>query len=335
MKKIYLIPVLLFILILTGFLIRPKTIEKIAFEKKEQSKISITPKISKENTSSTNKKSNIDYQEIELSIIEPKNEFISSNSSILVKGNTVPNAEAFINGIELKADKNGNFLTVFSLYEGDNSILILANDESGNYSEKEITVNYQSSIDSQMNLRTNPIEFRRRMMMRIGRNSSDKSAKLTDVVIKEINGKTFIVSKDSKNYTINISPFTDFRTNYWGKFLISEMSTGDKVNIWGIWTDETKTTMSASLIRDVSIMKRHGVIFGIVKSKSNDIFVIDSKNRGEQTVFFTTNSKFINKNGDKISINDVKKGDKIRVKGLWEKTTKKITEVPEIKDFSI
>lgn len=143
MKKIYLILVPLVIIILAAFLISSKTAKKIPSEKKEQSKISISEKTSKENTPSVDKSLNSDYQGIELNIIEPKNESVASVSSILVKGKTVPNADVFVNEIELKAGKDGNFSTAFPLYEGDNSILVSANDESGNYSEKEIIVNYQ------------------------------------------------------------------------------------------------------------------------------------------------------------------------------------------------
>lgn len=79
--------------------------------------------------------------QISLEITEPQNNITVDTSSVTVRGKTIPNAVVFINDQELKADTSGGFTTSISLDEGENTIIIVANDDFGNYSEKEITVN--------------------------------------------------------------------------------------------------------------------------------------------------------------------------------------------------
>ena len=55
---------------------------------------------------------------------------------------------------------------------------------------------------------------------------------------------------------------------------------------------------------------------------------------GVQTVYFG-NAKFVERNETSMTYTDLKIGDRVRVKGVWDKTLNKITEVTQIKDFSI
>ena len=48
----------------------------------------------------------------------------------------------FVNESETKADSSGNFSATLTLDEGENYILVVANDSSGNYAEKEFTITY-------------------------------------------------------------------------------------------------------------------------------------------------------------------------------------------------
>ncbi len=80
-----------------------------------------------------------------LNIVEPKNGAVVSNSNLKVSGKTAPNAEVFVNDKELRADSTGNFSITVALDEGDNSIIISANDDNGNFSEQELTITYEPS----------------------------------------------------------------------------------------------------------------------------------------------------------------------------------------------
>lgn len=82
-------------------------------------------------------------QQIELTISNPQEGAKVTKPQLLVRGKTVPDAEVFINDKEATADGNGNFSVTLTLDEGDNLIIVTANDEYGNIAEKELVVMYE------------------------------------------------------------------------------------------------------------------------------------------------------------------------------------------------
>ena len=65
-----------------------------------------------------------------------------TSSSLLVKGTTAPLAEVFVNEAETTADKKGYFTARIALEEGENIVIVTANDSEGNSVEEEFTVTY-------------------------------------------------------------------------------------------------------------------------------------------------------------------------------------------------
>lgn len=158
-------------------------------------------------------------------------------------------------------------------------------------------------------------------------------AKITQGQITVISGSSLIVSKDGKTYMVNTDSKTQYRRHFWGKLSFPEMSVGDKVNVLGKFTDDAKTAILARMIRNTSIQKRKGVFFGTVTTKTDTSLVISTK-RGNETVIFDGSTKFVNRKEKSMTAAQINVGDKIRVKGLWDKTLSKITEVTQLKDFS-
>lgn len=146
---------------------------------------------------------------------------------------------------------------------------------------------------------------------------------------------SLVVTKDSKNITINVSDKTQFRRRFWGKGTFDEIQVGDTVNVIGQWTDSSHTAINATLIRDLSIQKRAGVFFGTIKSISGSVWVMTTVNRGEQTVTVDSLTKLIDRKGQTINASDIKEGHRIRVRGLWDKTASTITQVTQVKDFDL
>lgn len=79
-----------------------------------------------------------------LEINSPQSGTVVHNPTIIVSGKTLPEAEVFINDKETQADNQGNFSLSVSLDEGENTLVILANDKEGNYQEKELTIVLES-----------------------------------------------------------------------------------------------------------------------------------------------------------------------------------------------
>src|SRR5260221_12115750 len=77
--------------------------------------------------------------------ISPSDGQTVTTRSIRLSGKTFPNAEVSINEVDTKADQEGNFSAKINLDDGDNLITIVANDQSGNFVEKEITITYSST----------------------------------------------------------------------------------------------------------------------------------------------------------------------------------------------
>lgn len=172
----------------------------------------------------------------------------------------------------------------------------------------------------------------RRNLLALGK--GNMNGKLINTVLTSIDGSNLTVTLGGKTYTITTSGKTDFRRLYWGKSALSEMSVNDKLNISGKFTDSTRTVMAATWVRDLSIMKRFGVFSGKITTLNTDNFVFNADKRGTQIVMFDQNTKFTNKTNKTISYSNLQVGDRVKVKGEWDKTLNKITQVTLVKDGS-
>jgi hypothetical protein len=79
---------------------------------------------------------------LKVQITSPSDQSTITSPSITLRGKTVAQAEVFVNEKETIADAGGNFSVNLILEEGDNPIMVVANDQSGNVGESEITVIY-------------------------------------------------------------------------------------------------------------------------------------------------------------------------------------------------
>lgn len=82
---------------------------------------------------------------IPLVVTSPVDGSTVTSASLSVRGTTAPFAEVFINDVEIRADASGDFTVQITLDEGENIIVVIANDADGNLVEKELTITYASS----------------------------------------------------------------------------------------------------------------------------------------------------------------------------------------------
>ncbi len=80
-----------------------------------------------------------------LTISAPDDKVTVNSQALQVIGKTSPNADVFVNDVQAKADSTGNFFVNYSLDEGENVLTVVANDDKGNYAEKELTVYLEST----------------------------------------------------------------------------------------------------------------------------------------------------------------------------------------------
>ncbi|GEM_PF-5244114 len=81
-----------------------------------------------------------------LQILQPTDKVTVKESSLLVKGTTLPKASVFVNDNDVQADSEGNFSTTVILEEGENPVVVTAVDDDGNSVEKELAVTLDTGI---------------------------------------------------------------------------------------------------------------------------------------------------------------------------------------------
>jgi len=140
---------ILILLVLTAIILvvknSPQTSPLTKTTSKTENNITQIPKQETVIEQTTTPTSPLYKQEIPLSIISPTNGSVVTYSSLIVKGNTAPKAEVFVNDKETVADTQGNFSVTLTLDDGENIIVVTANDSQGNSSEKELIITYNST----------------------------------------------------------------------------------------------------------------------------------------------------------------------------------------------
>lgn len=146
---------------------------------------------------------------------------------------------------------------------------------------------------------------------------------------------TITCMREGKTYTVVTDSKTQFRRRFWGKATVEDIQVGHEINVVGSWADDAQTSVLARLVRDTSIQKRFGVFFGTVKSLTSTGWVMDTINRGSQTVTVSSSTKIVNRKGDAVAQADIVVGHKVRIRGLWDNKANTVTEVKEVKDFNV
>lgn len=155
--------------------------------------------------------------------------------------------------------------------------------------------------------------------------------------LKSLDGANLMVDKDGKTYTVQTGKFDKCTTKivrrFGGESSLSELTIGDQLGVVGRFTDDTKTTITACVIRDLSIQKRFGTFVGDVKSLSP--LVITTIARDDQTVTIAATTKLVNRRGSAITQADILVGHRVLVRGLWNRVNNTITETTVIRDYSL
>jgi Flp pilus assembly protein TadG len=81
---------------------------------------------------------------ISLVVTSPLDGSTLSSTNVTVKGKTSPNADVFVDDQSGKADASGNFAISIGLDEGQNQIVVSANDSVGNAAEEDLNVTVTS-----------------------------------------------------------------------------------------------------------------------------------------------------------------------------------------------
>lgn len=161
------------------------------------------------------------------------------------------------------------------------------------------------------------------------------SARIEGKITGLSNNSMSVEDDSGKIYSVNITEKTQLRRRFWGKAELSEFAVGNRVKIIGRYINEEKTEIETVLIRNLSIQRRWGVFFGEVITTSENYLIIKTVNRGDLTVYLTSETKLKNRKEETIKWSEIQVGHKIRVKGVWDRDLKEIRETEEVKNFSL
>ncbi len=163
-------------------------------------------------------------------------------------------------------------------------------------------------------------------------------ARRDGIVITAINGSTITGTQTNKKkgttntYTVNAGSAIVVR-RFWGQSSLSQVSVGDRIRVIGTWTDSTKTTINAFLVRDMSIQERADTFGGTVTALGNNSFTFQSNKRGSWTVNVTDSTKITGRKDASMQFSNIQVNDKLRIDGMLDRTNKVIT-ASTIRDMS-
>jgi len=194
---------------------------------------------------------------------------------------------------------------------------------------KEIRERVREEIKNQIQERKENLLDKAKNFLKKLRFEARVTGKITAIGTMELT----VVDKENQSFTVKITDKTRLIRRWGGKSNLGEFAVGDEVNVIGKWSNEQKTTIEAILIRNLSIEKRFGAFFGKVTEKQENYFVMATINRGNQKVYFTNTTKFLDHKKNPINYSDLKIGDRVRVKGVWDRSLNEIRETQEVRVF--
>lgn len=206
---------------------------------------------------------------------------------------------------------------------------IIREGREASISPKEIRERVREEIKNQIEERKENLLDKAKNLLKKLRFEARVTGKITNIGTVELT----ITDKENHSYTVKITDKTRLIRRWGGKSNLSEFAVGDEVNVIGKWVDEQKTTIEAVLVRNLSIQKRFGVFFGQVTEKKDNYFVITTINRGNQKIYFTNSTKFLSHKKNQITYSDIQIGDRVRVKGVWDRSLNEIRETQEVRVF--
>lgn len=204
----------------------------------------------------------------------------------------------------------------------------------GEMREKHLTSTLERKLNADIDSLKNSKDEKRITVNSLKAGNSSLTGKIVGTVTAN-DGSTLTVKNESKILTVTTDTSTKCERHYFGTCAISEIAINDKVQVFGNYSDATKTTLQATLIRDVSIMKKYGAFIGNVVSKTDSSFIIESKERGQQTILVTTTTKFVQRNEKPSTFAALQVGNRVRVKGVWDKVNKTVSLVTQVKNYSL
>lgn len=208
-----------------------------------------------------------------------------------------------------------------------------------NFSPTRVAERLTGRVERMENRITNRVEKMEERITQRVENMTNRPAHIW-ASLTAINGNTLTVkTKDDQTKQINVSSTTKFLRRFDGSSSIAELAVGDWLYVKGTWTDTTLSQLNADWIQDRSIQKLHGSFHGTVVSVNtgSNSFVLQPEVRKDQvTVTVSTSTKIYGMGKEQsILFSQIAVGNKVMVRGVWDRVNHTLGEVVLVKDFSV
>jgi len=141
------------------------------------------------------------------------------------------------------------------------------------------------------------------------------------VTVTSVSGNTINASeKDGTALTVDASSAKIIR-KFGATMTVADIQVGDSLQINGSLSG---TSLTAKLIRDLSQQQRSATFSGTVSAVNGSSFVLQTKQRGNQTVN-TSSSTVFTKSAQSASLSDVMVNSNVVVSGVWDSTNNIVT----------
>ncbi len=142
------------------------------------------------------------------------------------------------------------------------------------------------------------------------------------------------VLSDDALYTVKLGGVFGIYSRWWSQLSTQELATGNVLQIFGKQVSEE--VIEAKLMRNVSLQKRLMAMLGVVTKVDydNQIIYLDSKMHGLVEVAVLPETLIIDPKA-KTAWSDIKLGQRLVAKGLWDKANNRLTEVSKIVVFRL
>ncbi len=136
---------------------------------------------------------------------------------------------------------------------------------------------------------------------------------------------TLTVKAGATIYTVEVSSSTTIVRRYNGTSDLGEFLIGDSVEVRGTLSNDIANTLTATYLKNLAVQRVGGTFKGkVVQTNcSNNSFTYKPDGRVQQTVYFTSTTKFL-RGGVKIGCASLEEGERAKVIGLWRRSENRI-----------
>ena len=137
--------------------------------------------------------------------------------------------------------------------------------------------------------------------------------------LQSVGTNSIVVTSWGGSWTVNIGSDAKLVRRFGGASSLSEFQAGDDIQVNGAISRAAAWTVDAKIVKDNSIQARNADFTGTISGLNGSAFTLTTPRRGDIKVTVNADAK-ITVNGKAATVSDLANGQRVRVKGVWDRT---------------